>query len=256
MTMQAAWSSALLDPERPVPANLAAGNGADPRQCFAVYRNNVIVSLVNALADTFPVTQTLVGEDFFRAMAREFVRRHPPRSPVLAHYGRQFPAFIGNFPPAVALPYLSDVAQLELAYLAAFHAADTTPLAQETLGAVVQQPEDLSNLVLKLHPSLTTLRSPYAIVSLWAAHQGHGDISTVDPHLPENAWILRRELAVRVLPMSVGDCLFVSALQNDISLAGAAESALSEDVNFDLIRCLTVLLREQAVSGISTAFSR
>jgi hypothetical protein len=26
------------------------------------------------LADSFPVTQALVGEDFFRAMAREFVR--------------------------------------------------------------------------------------------------------------------------------------------------------------------------------------
>jgi hypothetical protein len=257
MRMQAAWSSALLDPKRSVPANLIARNGTDLRQCFAVYRNNVIVSLMNTLADIFPVTQALVGESFFRAMAREFVWSHPPRSPVLAYYGRRFPNFVANFPPAATLPYLADVAQLELAHLTAFHAADTAPLDQKTLQGRIQQQEELSNLALltlTLHPSLTALRSPYAIVSLWAAHQGHGDISTVDPYLPENAWVLRRKLAVRILPMSVGDCLFVSALQNHNSLIDAAENALSNDVSFDLARCLTILLREQAVSGIATAF--
>jgi hypothetical protein len=72
---------------------LIAWNGSDPARRFAVYRNNVVVSLIDALADTFPVTQELVGEDFFRAMAGVFVRHAPPTSALLAEYGEGFSGF-------------------------------------------------------------------------------------------------------------------------------------------------------------------
>jgi Putative DNA-binding domain len=37
---------------------------------YNVYRNNVTVSLINALAAAFPATLRITGVDFFRAMAR------------------------------------------------------------------------------------------------------------------------------------------------------------------------------------------
>lgn len=77
--------AALLDPDAPYPAGLTAWNGSDPTRRFAVYRNNVISSLI----DTFPVTLALVGEAFFRAMAGVLVRQAPPRSVRLADYGER-----------------------------------------------------------------------------------------------------------------------------------------------------------------------
>ena len=71
--LQPDWAAALLDPERPAPPGLRAWNGSDPARRFAVHRNNVVASLVSALADGFPVVQALVGEEFFRAMAAVFV---------------------------------------------------------------------------------------------------------------------------------------------------------------------------------------
>lgn len=53
MSHQQAIAAALLDPAHPCPPGLTAWNGSDPAHRFAVYRNNVIVSLVDALADTF-----------------------------------------------------------------------------------------------------------------------------------------------------------------------------------------------------------
>ena len=71
---QAAFAAALLYPARPCPPGLHAWNGSDPAARLAVYRNNVVSSLIDALADTFPVVQQLVGEEFFRAMAGVFAR--------------------------------------------------------------------------------------------------------------------------------------------------------------------------------------
>ena len=79
----------------------------------------------------YPVTRRLVGDDFFRAMARAFVAAQKPRSPVLIHYGADFPAFVEAFEPAREIPYLTDVARLENAWVEAYHAAEAPALALE-----------------------------------------------------------------------------------------------------------------------------
>jgi len=68
---------------------------------YNVYRNNVTVSLINALAATYPAVQRITGVEFFRVMARFHVRATPPTSPLLFEYGRDFPAFIRIFAKAL-----------------------------------------------------------------------------------------------------------------------------------------------------------
>ena len=250
MGREPAWLDALLTPAKPVPPGLSAWNGSDPAQRFAVYRNNVTVSLINALADTFAVTRQLVGEDFFRAMAREFVYSSPPDCPLLTEYGSGFPAFIAGFPPAAALPYLADTARLEFSYLQAYHAADAVSLPPDQFASLLARPEALAAVRLDLHPSLHTLQSQYAIASLWAAHQGLGDLADVDPDVAENAWVARNGLQVLVLRMRTGDCQFAGALQRGRPLGEAARLAQKADPEFDLSTCLAIMLREQLMIGV------
>lgn len=255
MSGQTTWCAALLDPDLDVPPGLVTWNGSDPVQRFAIYRNNVTVSLMEALADTFPATQAVAGEGRFRDLARAFVRTHPPSSPVLTRYGRGFPVFMADSDLASLFPYLPDLARLELACLDALHAADAQPIDPDSLASALARPETLPSLRLALHPSLAILCSPYAVVSLWAAHQEDGTAPAVDPLAPESAWVLRRGRSLRVLPMSAGDCRFVGALQDGATLGDAAETAAcpdpGADSGFDLTRCLAVLLREQVLTGIA-----
>ena len=166
MSTELAFAHALLRPDAPCPAGLRAWNGSDPVKRYAVYRNNVVVSLVDALADSHPVTQALVGEAFFRAMAGEFARRSPPRSPVLAWYGEGFADFVADFPPAAGLPYLADLARLEWLRVEAWHAADADPLPLAEVAALLADEAALPNLRVTLHPALRVLRSAHPVVSL------------------------------------------------------------------------------------------
>ena len=127
---------ALLDPERPTPAAVAGPNGKAAERRYNVYRNNVTVSLIDALAAVFPATMRITGVDFFRAMARFHVRATPPTSPLLFEYGRDFPDFIAGYEYAEAMPWLADVARIERAWLDAYHAADRAPLTPEALAAI------------------------------------------------------------------------------------------------------------------------
>jgi len=244
---QAAFAATLLRPDLPCPAGLRAWNGSDPTARLAVYRNNVVSSLIDAVADTFPVTQELVGEEFFRAMASVFVRQHPPRSRVLAHYGAEFADFVDGFTPARAVPCLADVARLEWARVLAHHAADADPLTAEMLGLAMYSGKDLRALQLVCHPSTRVVVSEHAIVSLWAAHQGDTESSAVDPGLAESALVIRPGLDVLVLRLPPGAACFVVALQAGAGLADAAALATGEAVEFDLPNALALLMGHGAL---------
>jgi hypothetical protein len=260
--VQADFAAALLDPAGSVPAGLRAWNGSDPAARFAVYRNNVIVSLVAALSDTFAVVRRLVGADFFGAMAREFVRCHPPRSPVLAEYGEGFADFVAAFDPAAALPYLADMARLELARVCAFHAAEAEPVDLGRLAEALARPEWLAGTRLRLHPSLVVIRASHAVASLWAAHQRDeadlpAAVVAVDLDRPECAIVLRDGDAVLVQPVSAAVASFVDALQRAQPLGEACLAAgpdephdgVSHPAPFDLAATLALLIRHGALVG-------
>lgn len=251
MSGQQAFFSALLDPASPPPTGLVAWNMSDPATRFAVYRNNVAVSLVDALADTFPVTQQLVGEEFFRAMARIHAVAEPPRSPVLARYGETFPDFIERFPPAASVPYLADVARLEMARVQAYHAADTAPLCAEAYLQALANEDALPRLLIGLHPSSRLAQSPYAIMSLWAAHQGIGELSAVDPYVPENALIVRPQFNVEIRRLPADVHHFVACLLRGDKLGAAANHTRREHTEFDLAGALGLLIRANAISSMT-----
>ena len=122
-SLEASVAWALLDPLEPVPHHIADTGGSGARR-FAIHRNNVVVGLIRALQARFPVVEKIVGGEFFTAMARVFIAKSPPRTPILTTYGDEFADFIAAFEPARELGYLADVARLEAARTRAYHAAD------------------------------------------------------------------------------------------------------------------------------------
>src|SRR5438105_4199994 len=94
---QRAFSAALIDRDRAVPRGLVGPDGEPSPRRFRVYRNNIVASLTEALSDMFPAVCRIVGEDFFRAMARTYLLANPPVSPILLGYGGSFADFIAGF---------------------------------------------------------------------------------------------------------------------------------------------------------------
>jgi hypothetical protein len=222
----------LLDPGRSPPAFVAGPNGKAANKRYAVYRNNVTVSLINALAATFPATLRITGVDFFRAMARFHVRATPPTSPLLFEYGHDFPDFIERYEYAGSMPWLADVARIERAWLDAYHAADAAPLPAQALASI--PPEQLADIILTPHPATRIVRSRYPAVTIFAANRVGDPVARIEASEPEDALVTRpgMEVVVRRLPPS--GAVFLTCLLAGEPLAAAAEAALTDDSAFDL----------------------
>jgi len=237
---QESFATALLDADRPVPVAVTSHTARAPQERFAVYRNNVIVGLVAALRTQFPATERIVGADFFAAMARVYVVTEPPRSPILVTYGGGFPGFIASFAPAAELPYLADVARLEVARTRAYHAADAAPLDPSRWEEI--DPGILSGARIALHSSVQILRSAYPIVTIWSMNSGGVAVSSIEGCGAEDALVLRPRVDVEVRRLPVGGAAFLGALATGASLGDAALSATAGYPEFDLAANLAGLI--------------
>ena len=224
------FADALLDSERSVPPMLTSHTTRTPTGRFAVYRNNVVFSLISALRTRFPVVERIVGEECFAAMARDFIVAHPPRSPVLMFYGDDFADFIAAC--LTELPYLPDVARLEAARTHAYHAADAEPIEPASLRAL--DAADLASAHVALHPSMRIVRSPHPIVTIWAMNSGEIELRPLADEGPEDALVVRPREAVTVVKLPPGGAVFLEALEAGTGLGAAAALAMRRRADFDL----------------------
>ncbi|RXH15246.1 HvfC/BufC N-terminal domain-containing protein [Bradyrhizobium guangzhouense] len=251
----AAFAPALLDPVGEIPSIVTGPCGKSAVKCYNVHRNNVTVSLIDALGSIYPAVQRLTGADFFRAMARIHVRKTPPASPLLFDYGRDFPAFIEGYEHAQSLPWLADVARIERAWLDAYHAADSAPLLPSSLARVA--PDRLAGLVFTVHPATRVVRSPYAAVSIFAANRGGSESAgTIDASVPEDALITRPDVEIVVQLLPPGGAVFLTCLMSGSMLAEAAAAALEDAPDFDLATNIAGLFEAGAFASLTSGDAR
>ncbi|MFS8110689.1 DNA-binding domain-containing protein [Rhizobium jaguaris] len=242
------FSESLLNPERQTPVSVIGPRGKAADKRYNVYRNNVTVSLIEALTAIFPATQRITGPDFFRAMARFHIRETPPTSPLLFEYGHDFPTFIDAYEHAQLIPWLGDVARLERAWLDAYHAADCPTVSADDLSRVA--PEKLPELRFRSHPATRILSSEFPAVTIFAANRSSEPVGRIEHLVPEDALITRPELDVVVRLLRPGGAAFLLCLADGGPLGAAAATALNVNPAFDLAGMVAEMIEAGAFTEI------
>lgn len=237
-----------MNPGLDVPVGIHGLNRSNADRRYAVYRNNVTVSLIAAIEANFPAVRRLVGQEFFAVMAQQFVRAHPPRSRLLAEYGGEFAGFIAGFAPLADYPFMADVARLERLWLDSYHEADAPVLAGAELAGLA--PEALFGLRINPHPAMRLFSSPFAAVTIMSANRLSGEVPKIDVVQPEFGLITRPALQVDVRTISASSHVFLTKLASQAPLAEAAEAALESDAGFDLAANLQGMLSAGAFTSL------
>ncbi len=218
---------------------------------MAIYRNNYRGNLHDTLVSAYPVIEQLVGTDFFRFLAKQFIFQHSSSSGNLHHYGAEMARFVADFEPAQGLIYLPDIAALEWACHRAYFADDAGILDIRRLSQIT--PEHYADLVLHTHPACHVVRSNYPITAIWNAHQPGANC---DFHIsldsgPSNALVSRMNNSIIVSELEEADATWLQHIQSGISLGEATANTLKRHPEFDLNAALVQLVGR----GILTDFT-
>ncbi len=238
------------------PVNTTPGVGDDaPHRIAAglsVYRNNVRAAYLRALRDAFPVVERLVGEDFYRYLAHEYFHACPPSSPWVARYGDSFPQFIECFEPAARVPYLADVARLELAWLGAYHAAEAVSLSPEEIHEAVGEAPERARFTL--HPSARFVSSDYPVHAIWL----HNKDSRSDPlrlsERGERVLLVRptHKVVTSVIPTAAWAAL--NAIGAGASFGEALDAAAERDPKTTLSATVQLIATSRVICAVSANY--
>jgi hypothetical protein len=241
--MNAQFVTGLLDPESPTPAGLMAPAGGCVDTRYAVYRNNVTCSLVEALEQGFPATRELLGKRYFHALAAEFARAVPPDSPILSVYGASLPGFIEHFPPLAHMPWLSDIARLEMTRRESHDALDCAGDAAVQLTST--RSSDLPQLIPQIHPSVRWIESRWPVYGLWSCRATPASVE------PESVLIVRPHLQVQVVRLLAGGIEFLQAVDGVLNLGEITSKLLEQNPAIDFPALLALLVQQGAIAHFS-----
>ena len=250
--VQRDFSSFVLRESRQALAGIIA-NGLEPAQRLAVYRNNTLLGLTEALRDVYPVVNRLVGENFFNRLAQAYILDFPPQSGCLLTFGGQFAGFLSDFALTQSLPYLPDMARLEWYCHEAYHEADETGLNVSSLAGV---PATLyGDLRFQLHPTARFLASGYPVLRIWQSNQsnctGDGRINLDEGGC--RLLVFRPRLEVEIVQLDDAGYCFLTALCSGVTLVEAVEQGYTADPEFEVRACLQRWLGRALLTGFSLA---
>jgi len=203
---------------------------------LGIYRGNSFAALTQVLQLTYPVVEKLVGADFFKYAAHEFIQDNWPENGDMDSYGENFAGFLAGFAPVAELVYLPDTAKFEWLYQESALAENAKSLAAEAFTELT--PEDYLQVKLRLHPSARLFSSPYPIEKIWRANMEN---SGEDVSLAEGGCqilLLRPETQVMLHSLSAPEYIFLQKLLTGVSLYEAYEMATEDEQQFALDICL------------------
>ncbi len=171
------WMAAVIVGDRPFSTlaesdacadwiDVRNGNAAER---LSIYVNGYPVRIEEALEEQFPAVAHIVGATAFAALARRYAATTPLRSYNLNHAGTELPQFLADDPLSARLPFLPDLARLEVEVARAFHAVtepalDVTPLAAWTADRWEQAR-------LRFQPWVAVVASAWPIRELWECRE-------------------------------------------------------------------------------------
>lgn len=197
--IQKQFIDGLQSESHPVLNHIRQSNKLTAAEHLAIYQNSIVGAKQKVLKEIYPVCNKLISDDFFIAMINQYIPETDSQSPDIGHYGQSLPEFIAEFKPAQSLPYLSDVARLELAWHQLYSAPIPKGIDFEKLSQCYI--EHGEKIIFQLAPNSTLISSRYPIHLIWEVNQDHyaGEQTIV---LPENAqfnlFIWRKGLEMRI----------------------------------------------------------
>jgi hypothetical protein len=184
------------------------------------HANTISHARLVALEETFPLTKQALGDERFNQLSRAYVETPNARACDANSLGKSFSEFLRA---AVDDQSMTELGNIEWAWLGSYHAAEATPLSLSDLADLDEA--SLLALPVALHPSARLVLTSYPLATPL------GEIAGSQPYA---ILTLRPEAEVRLLPIEhIEAAIFYAAQQKDATLGNLLYAATEQSDNTD-----------------------
>ena len=149
---------------------------SNEEETITIYKDTVNAQLINTLKIVFPICESMLGTEFFSAMAHQYLKQYPSKSSNLNEYGKYMPIFMKNFKPLEDYPYFTYLASMEY-YYDEINRFAFSKIEEKDLSYFDEN--EYNSLIFKPLDSLKIFSSPYKVAEIWKMHKDN-DIREID----------------------------------------------------------------------------
>ena len=231
-TLQNRFLRALKHDDAALQPHLRPLPRLSPAEQISIYRNNADNARIHALQECYPVCVKILGERYFRQLAKAFLRAHPSKHPDLNRYGAKMPSFIEELAHTREelndFAYLPDLARLEYLRHRCYYREDDAhtdyALLQKACGEAGRQPR------LAVNHTVAVMSSTFPVYEIWREHQG-ADPRTefARPRQPQRLCVYRENTKPRAEKISDADYLILRSAARSPTLGELIEELADDD---------------------------
>lgn len=204
---------------------------------LAVYGNAYFARLLDCLADEFPTTKQVLGEDAFNSLGMQYIHACPSRSYTLNGLGRRFPDYLRETRPEhVPHPswpdFVIDLATLERTYSEVFDGPGIELESRDALGEPLTPdalqrltPAEIAHLVLHPAPCLRLRQLDFPAHTAISAARTGSMIPALSPE-PTFLVVTRRDFIVRRCAVTRNEFAVLQALVGGAPLSAALQAGI------------------------------
>ncbi len=230
--LQKDFWAALTDSDNAVLASISDQGNLKPAERIDIYRTNVRSLHVSVLMSVYPVCEKILGSDYFKQIAKKYIKENPSHSVDLNEYGGNFSSYLQQLiqrrPELEDFQYLADLAQLEWQIQEVYFSADNVKL--DMVGFQNACINQAGEMFFSMQASVSILNSEYPIAELWEAHQSDAaedEVIVASEH--EYLCIYRDEYQVSLKKINADLYSLITAIQDGKTLTEIAELFVDGD---------------------------
>lgn len=199
------------------------------QQRIGIYQNNAFTAVADYLMQVYPAMCGVVGEPFFRKMAKEFLKLTPPQKGNINLYGKKFKQAVWAFPELDDMAYLPDLMRYEWALHQSYFAETEVSLQPSEYSQ-----DDLLSLPIRLKNNVHLVKSEFPIYEIHrqSLPDYSGEVSINLNQSKDKLIVFKRGQRVESLKTSEAEYSLIDQLKSAPTLLDAIEvlaGTLSEE---------------------------
>ncbi len=217
-------------------------------QRLSVYQNNFYGAMQSYLADVYPATMGVVGEDFFRQMVRLLLSLRAPSEGNIHGFGHELSQTLSHFEGLDALPYLSDLLEYEWALHSAYYSD-----IRDALDATSLPQNELLSLPVVLNDSVRIISSSFPLYEIHrqSLPTYRQEVSISLDQSCDSVLVYKHDEMVDSLTLNQAMMLILKKLQEYGNLLQAIEALSGSLDSNDIASSLSFIFEKQLLSPIA-----
>jgi len=217
-----------------------------------VYRNAYYLRLIEILEDDFSVLSTVIGEDAFDSMIRDYLDAFPSHHFSVRTVGRHLVKFLKN--TEGCHPAYAELAEFEWAIVQASFAKDAELLTMETLAKIPH--EEWASMTLTLHPSVQIVKCAYNTMERWqSVNEELGDIDAEQLAEPRYHLIWQRDNEAYYCALEAEQSYLIHAIGKGENFGDLCETMLSHFSEEEVVQWVASTFQTWVAEGVFTVQS-